>query len=89
MQTLLCRYPPLPGCLATVWTAATHAVRLDVSVVPDGGYMHEAAPHTPSTAGPLLPYADAKIYAIDCDFLPSYLEPFGHFAGRYIAFHFE
>ena len=51
--------------------------------------MHEAAPHTPSTAGPLLPYADAKIYAIDCDFLLSYLEPFGHFAGRYIAFHFE
>ena len=41
--------------------------------------MNEVAPHMPSPTGPPLPYVDAKIYALGCDFLLPYLEPFGRF----------
>ena len=41
--------------------------------------MDDITPHMLSTAGPPLPYVDAQIYAIGCDFLLPYLEPCGHF----------
>jgi hypothetical protein len=41
--------------------------------------MSEIDLRTPPLAAPPLPHVDAKVHAIDCDFLLSYLEPFGHF----------
>lgn len=44
--------------------------------------MSEEDLQTPSPAGPPLPYVDAKIHAIHCDFLLPYLAPFGRFVDR-------
>jgi hypothetical protein len=44
--------------------------------------MSEVDLHTPAPVGPPLPYVDAKVHAIDCEFLLPYLEPFGRFVDR-------
>jgi spore maturation protein CgeB len=44
--------------------------------------MSDVDAHTPMPVGPPLPYVNARVHAIDCEFLLPYLEPFGCFVDR-------